>query len=145
VNAYWQAGIGFDFIIPFDQRQFRIRPSLDYVGQSVDVEGVATRTLRGASNVDLPGGNRIGASSDDKIIHGLGPRIQIDVEVAKNDEFTVSLFVESGFYWMLSDRSVRFSSTDAAGESATFKVKLDDFAPQGGAGIRIAWTGFGSR
>lgn len=141
VNAYWHAGIGIDLTLPFDRRQFRLRPSLDYVGQAVEIEGRAERVLRGASNVELPGGTRIGASSDEELIHGLGPRLQLDVEVAEIRELTISLFVEAGFFWMLSDRELRASRTDAAGESVRFEVELDGFAPQGGAGIRVAWTG----
>jgi hypothetical protein len=141
VNAYWHAGVGIDLTLPFDRRQFRLRPSLDYVGQAVEIEGRAERILRGASNVELPGGSRIGASSDEELIHGLGPRIQLDVEVAEIRELTISLFVEAGFFWMLSDRELRASKTDAAGDSVRFDVELDAFAPQGGAGIRVAWTG----
>jgi len=139
-NLYWHAGVGIEITLPIDQRQFRIRPSLDYVGQVVESEGRVERSLRGASNIDL-GGSSVSAQSQDKVIHGFGPRLQIDVEVAQINEFSVSLFVEAGLFWMLSDRKFDYSETNGAGDTGSFEVEMDEFAPQGGFGIRIAWTG----
>jgi hypothetical protein len=152
LNGNWFAGIGVDLTLPISRRQFHLRPSIDYFGQSWEAEGLVARTSAVSVRPDpplpaLPPAERvqnrieaIKATSDTNIMHGVGPRLQLVLQLAEVGEFGVDLFLETQFYWILSDNDVQFSGSNAAG-SASFESEVDSFVGQGGGGIRVVWKG----
>jgi hypothetical protein len=142
LNGNWFAGIGVDLTLPVSRRQFHLRPSIDYFGQSWQAESSIERT----STTNPPGQpltslfETIDASSEKKIMHGVGPRLQFILELAEVGPIGVDLFLETQFYWILSDSAVQISGSSADG-NASFTTEVDSFVGQGGGGVRIVWKG----
>lgn len=144
-DASWYLGIGVEFTLPFAERQFKLRPSVDYFGQSLRFAGTVLRRDRAAAAPGLPEGSVLReptvTASTDELTHAVGPRVTLDVDVARVGAFSLNVFVEAQFYWILSDRTYAFSGSNADGDTADFVVKADPLIAQGGAGLRIVWRG----
>ena len=134
----WYAGLGVEFTLPLGRRQFKLRPSVDYFGQSLGFEGSVARVDR-----NFQGGvvDRFSVSaSTSEIVHAVGPRITFDVETARVGAFSFNVFLETQLYWILSERDIYFGGQNADG-TADFHVKLRPLIAQGGAGLRVVWHG----
>jgi len=135
----WYAGLGVEFTLPVSQRRFKIRPSIDYFGQPLEFRANATRADRGGENSEVLRRISITGSASETV-HAVGPRLTFDIEAARVGAFSLNIFLETQFYWILSDRDIAFSGT-SNGASADFRVKLDPLIAQGGGGLRIVWNG----
>jgi hypothetical protein len=139
----WIAGLGVEFTLPFAQRQFKLRPSIDYFGRSLKLNGMVERMDLGDPGVVGPSGllqtTSISASSS-QLLHALGPRVSLDIEAARLARFSLNVYFEGQLYWIFSDRSFAFGGSNN-GDTASFGVAFDPLVSQGGAGLRIVWTG----
>jgi len=135
----WYAGLGVEFTLPVSERQLRIRPSVDYFGQALRFEGQVDRIDRGPPDGHVVQTSRISASADE-LTHAIGPRLAFEVEAVRLGEFALNVFVEGQFFWIVSNRDFPFVGSNG-GDSASFRAELDSLVSQGGAGLRIAWTG----
>jgi hypothetical protein len=144
----WYAGLGVEFTLPIGQRRFRLRPSVDYFGQPLRFDGSVTRVDRTEQNPNLDPPTVAGeiireptvSVSASELVHALGPRLTLDVEVARLGAFSLNPFLEAQLYWILSERDFTFRGQSADG-SADFRVKLRPLIAQGGAGLRVVWRG----
>jgi hypothetical protein len=142
----WYAGLGVELTLPIGQRRFKLRPSVDYYAQPLSIDGNVARVDRTVQNFQLGtvDGEIVRAlsvsASAEELVHALGPRIVFDVEAARVGAFSLNVFLESQFYWIVSERDIFFSGQSADG-TADFQVKLRPLIAQGGAGMRIVWRG----
>jgi hypothetical protein len=148
-DVIWYAGLGVEFTLPVSRRQFKLRPSVGYFGQSLQFDGTVSRVDRaGRPRLGFPDDPPEGtilrelsvSGSTDEIVHGLGPRLAIDAEVARVGAFSLNAFLEAQLFWILSDRDISFSG-QSADVTADFDVKLRSLIAQGGGGLRIVWRG----
>jgi hypothetical protein len=144
-NVNWYLGLGVEFTLPIAERQFKLRPSIDYFGQSLRFDGTAARRDRADGAGSVPEGTVLReptvSASTDELTHAVGPRLTLDVDVARVGSFSLNVFVEAQIYWILSDRTYAFSGSNADGDTADFVVEADPLVAQGGAGLRIVWRG----
>lgn len=138
-DVNWYAGLGVEFTLPVSQRQFKIRPSVDYFGQSLGFRGIARRDDRGGDSAEILRTISI-SSSASEIAHAVGPRLTFDIEAARVGAFSLNVFLETQFYWILSNRNIALSGTSDSA-SADFRISLDPLIAQGGGGLRIVWHG----
>ncbi|HEY5657595.1 MAG TPA: hypothetical protein VIY27_07370 [Myxococcota bacterium] len=134
----WRAGLGVEIALPIGGRAFRLQPSVDYFGQSLQFDGEVTRVNKDFFGTPLQSFSVSGSSSE--IVHSLGPRLTLDIEAARVGSFALNVFLESQFYWVLSEREFAFGGQSPDG-TADFRVKLRPLLAQGGAGLRIVWRG----
>jgi hypothetical protein len=144
-DVSWYAGLGVEFTLPVSRRQFKLRPSISYFGQSLSFDANARRVDRSGRVIGGPPEGTIirepsVSASTDALVHALGPRLTLDVEAARVGNFSLNVFLETQFYWILSDRDISFSGQSADG-TADFHVKLRPLIAQGGAGLRVVWRG----
>ncbi|MDG2334991.1 MAG: hypothetical protein P8Q97_12255 [Myxococcota bacterium] len=128
INAMWILGAGLEVTLPVLSRQFHLRASADYVGQSFgSINGswdrqnsfdVCTSSAAPASPfaycVDPPTGQSIThpkftsprisqtGSVDGFTTHALGAGVQLDVDVYKKGDLRLSLFLELRVAWLMS-------------------------------------------
>jgi hypothetical protein len=151
VNGSLTAGLGFDITLPIASKQFHLRPSINWFGQSLKGEA---RTVRSTSlerthncsardefrtiggmqvlcnDRTLNNNNRdrtdsytvtymqtdeVRSKSGERWMHGLGPRLELDIEVAKVGNMIFEFFAQVGIYWILTDRTIEHSSTGQIG------------------------------
>lgn len=155
VNVNWRAGLGMEFTIPWGDRHFSIRPSLDYFGQSVEANGSNSRIQKpGQPSIR----DTVSVNSGTQIMHGIGPSLEFDLDVARAGPVTLEIFLTTSFYWLLGSNEFGFEGSGVRTCSApgtpicspevvnyvptgTFSAEVGDFVAEGGAGLRIVWTG----
>lgn len=156
VNLNWRVGLGMEFMIPWGERHFSIRPSIDYFGQSVEANGSNSR-------IQKPGQpeirDMVSVNSGTEIMHGIGPTLEFDLDVAQAGPVTLEVFLTTSFYWLLGSNEFGFDGSGTRTCSApgtpicspsvvnyvptgSFTAEVGDFVAEGGAGLRIVWTGW---
>ena len=131
IDLMWGAGVGFEVTLPVLSRQFHLRTSVEYVGQSFgpiratyDRTGsfdVCTTPFNPATHPGQPFAGCASSTAGVQITHpkfnmpqvtayaagsgftthGIGPRVQLDVDVFKRGDVRMSLFLELGFAWLM--------------------------------------------
>jgi hypothetical protein len=128
IDLMWTAGVGFEVTLPVLSRQFHLRMSANYLGQSFgDIRASFDRTssFDVCTTAATQGGvpfSGCGTSSGVGVLihpkytapqivgytsgsgfttHAVGPRVKIDVDVFKRGDLRMSLFLELGVAWLL--------------------------------------------
>jgi hypothetical protein len=145
LNWSWSAGLGAEFTLPFLDRDFKIRTSVNYFGQSLDFAGSAKRDDRAGGTQGRNGAIvetlRISGASASKTLHAIGPELGFSGEVARTGPLSLNVFAEARFYWLLNGGDIRYSTSSADG-IASFVADPKSLVAQGGAGLRITWEGY---
>lgn len=133
------AGAGVAFTLESMGRRIRIRPSVEYLREELDVVGRVNRalippggTLENVELIELTG-------SRSEVYHGLGPGLEIEADTARAGPVVLTLFVSGQAYRILGDRTTEFSTTDGSGHVATWTFKKDAWSWRGGVGLRFRW------
>lgn len=143
-----RSGAGMVFSTEFRGRPLRIKPSVEYLRRKLDFTGGVNRV------VQLPGTgqgipNRISSLdetrieivslSDKRTFHGLGPGLELELDVARAGQFVVSLSAGFKAFHFLDGRDVKLTGADNVGEQVTFDFELDQWVFRGDTGIRVRW------
>jgi hypothetical protein len=157
------AGGGIAFSFDAWGRRFRIKPSVEYLREEVEVTGVVSGATiddpgvlaRPNENPPIPGRPPTfnffnGSGSERQVFHGIGPGLEAEVDVARNGSLIVSVLVSGGAYRILGDRTVEFSAPlvqTGSGSTivspphtATWKYKKDPWSYRAHVGIRLRWA-----
>ncbi|MDH5565403.1 MAG: hypothetical protein OEY15_01900 [Myxococcales bacterium] len=143
-DVAWSAGLGVEFTLPLAERQIKLRPSIDYFGQSLQLDSRIERVDMGLQGAPINAVTVVQtttlAASRGELVHAIGPRLSVDVETGRIGRFSLNVFVETQFYWIVSNRTFIYGASNGA-DSADFRAVLDPLVAQGGAGLRIVWSG----
>ena len=151
------AAIGIAF--PFEVRgyQLRLKPSAGWIRYEVAVEGAVLHAICAGggtlcrTDAIPPGFARLIElrGSDSQWFNGIGPGLEIEMDVHRSGSFGVSLFLDGHAYRVLGDRSVEFSDsatfTDPLGGPDTYvanwSFEVDPWIYRAGLGVRFHWLG----
>ena len=143
----WYAGVGIAFTIPLPKDgALRIKPSVEYNGEHIDMRGRVTSVTEPQPDVFLV---HRSLATDSTTDHFVGPGLELEFLLGRSARrFGFSIYADSRFLWLVSDRTLSFAgpTTDLDGNptgTATYTVKRDSLNIRFGAGIRFSWTGFG--
>ncbi len=142
-DAQWFAGVGASFEIPVATRLVVLKPSFNYIGQSI--EWVATAEQQTSTALGSP----LVPFSDNasQIHHGLAGSLQIESDLDAIGPVTPSVFVRGLVgVWLWGDRSAlipvgTFASDGRPILETTSDAHLDQLHFNVSIGIRLAWTG----
>ncbi len=128
IDLMWNAGVGFEVTLPVLSRQFHLRTSVIYLGQSFgDIRASYDRTnsfdvcTTAAIQSGIPFSGCSTQSGTVTLIHpkytapqivgytsgsgftthAVGPTVKLDVDVFKRGDLRMSLFLELGVAWLL--------------------------------------------
>ena len=143
----WYAGVGIAFTIPLPlDGALRIKPSVEYNGEHIDMRGRVTSVTEPQPDVFLV---HRSLATDSTTDHFVGPGLELEFILGRSARpIAFSIYADSRFLWLVSDRTLSFAgpTTDIDGNptgTATYTVKRDSLNIRFGAGIRFSWTGFG--
>ncbi len=133
------AGLGVAFSFELWERRYRIRPSIQYLHEKVEVSGVMLDaegqqviqnfvlveefdliTLTGRSN---------------KTLHSLGGGFELETDVHRLKSGTISIGLGFHAYRIMGDRRFEFSALRGA-DSATWRATMDPLVYRGGFAFR---------
>jgi len=153
-NLVMHAGVGLAWPVQAFGRDLHLRFSLEYVWQTMDVEGTVRRAVCNVDNgsggcgaiSENNGGGGINdfreidlRSDKDLSLHGLGPGFELEVDAARIGSVlpTVSIGVQA--YRFLGDRDVKFYTRNEYDETARFTFEQKPWAVRAGVGVRFRW------
>jgi hypothetical protein len=145
-DLVWSAGGGVAFTFDVFERRLRIKPSFEWIRQTMVVEGDFRRLVQLRRFPPGPG-----LTLDDfrpillfvaknKVFHGIGPGLEIEVDSNRAGPFVVSTFLGVRVYRILGDRNLKLDTENEFGETATYRYKNRRVVYQGAMGIRIRWA-----
>lgn len=134
------AGIGFSITIDTEERRFRIKPSIEYLVEEVEISGLVHRAT--SIDPDIPSFNFFVISgAEEKYFHGIGPGLEVEADIVRKGPVMLALTGSGGAYYNLGDRDVVVSSTDPTGaESATWRYRRDAWTYRFNVGLRFRWA-----
>jgi hypothetical protein len=142
------AGAGVAFTLEAWERRIRIKPSVEYLREEIEVEGVVKRAVQtryrrpSPTAEDFPDGFRLIelSGSEKQVFHGIGPGLEVEIDTLRAGPFMLAVYVSGSAHAFLGDREVEFSDTNADGESAAWRFEKNEWAFRGFVGLRFRWV-----
>ena len=140
----WSAGTGVAFSVEVFGRSLRVKPSLEYLHQEMDLIGVVHRAvkLQGqiVSALDLSGFRLLSLTHEEKRGYdGIGPGLELEVDTARLGPFVSSVYLMGRAYHLFGNLDTTFSQTNEFGETATWTFQPNQWVWRGGVGFRFRW------
>lgn len=138
------AGLGVAFTLDIGHRRIRIKPSVEYLRETLDITGIVNRAVK----IDNPAPPAEGldnfrlislTSSTTEVYHGVGPGLEFEADALRAGPFMLSLFVAGQAYSIFGNRDIELSDTNEFGETAQWRFQKDAWGWGARAGLRFRW------
>jgi hypothetical protein len=144
VGGLWvTAGAGIAFTFEVKERAIRIKPSVEYLREELEISGLVRRAVAPPSgnSPNLSDFRAITLATDaTRVYHGIGPGIDLELDTRRTGPFVLSVFL-SAKAWNFPDNTEKtFTSVNEYGEQAVFSVLKNDWAFAGALGLRFRWV-----
>ena len=139
-NVAWRLGLGLQFEMPVQDRRVFIQGSLDYLGQSVSLEGEVVHVTGLGDGGRSPFLVQELHTRETHAQHSLGPRLAIETHVGRAGPIGFSAFAEASALFLVAGDSQETTARDAT-DSAEFDYDAEPWIIQAGVGIRLRWLG----
>ncbi len=73
--------------------------------------------------------DEVRSKTGERWMHGIGPRLELDIEVAKVGNMVFEFFAQVGIYWILTDRTITHSSSGTIGDGTCVQKNPDFLDP----------------
>jgi hypothetical protein len=113
---------------------------LDYLGQSVSLEGSVVHVTGLGAGGRSPFVVQRLHTRDTHAQHSLGPRLVIEADVGRAGPIGFSAFAEMGALFLVAGASQETSARDAT-DNVQFDYKAESWIIQAGVGVRLRWLG----
>ena len=136
------AGAGITFTTTVSERTLRIKTSLEYLREEIEVSGVVQRAARVTqATPDLSAFRVILLSATGSwVYHGLGPGLELELDTGRAGPFVLSLFA-GGKAWSFLDNPKRvLVASNEYGEHAEWTFLKNQWAFGGTLGLRFRWV-----
>ena len=150
------ATAGLSFPARFLEREFRIKPSVGWIRYKVDATGLVVDAECDPDNrctTDFFGSGFLREThlegSGSRTFDGIGPGLDLEMDVYRWGQLGVSLFLGAGAYHVLGGRTITFSTSEEFDDQigtndlavADFEVEVKPWIYRAHLGIRFAWVG----
>jgi hypothetical protein len=140
----WSAGGGIAFSFDVLGRRLRVKPSLEYLRQELDLIGVVHRAVKLQQtevNIhDLRDFRLLSLTHEEKQSYdAIGPGLELELDAARLGPFVSSVYLMGRGYHLFGDLETTFSETNEFDETATWTFRPDRWAWRGGVGFRFRW------
>jgi hypothetical protein len=156
------AGLGVAFTFEVGERRLRLKPSVEWVREEIEVEGVVQRAVQTAPSPPLdtvfPQGFRFISldASDKKTYNGIGPGLELEMDTVRTGPLMMTVYLAGQAYSFLGDLEVELSDSEIPPctsatlcsssfpnppppETATWSFEKERWAFRGGVGLRFRW------
>jgi hypothetical protein len=147
------AGAGVALTFEAWDRRFRLKPSVEWMREEIEVSGEVSRAVQTSFPAiagNFPQGFRLInlAGKERKAYNGIGPGIEFEADTARVGPLFLTVYIAGQAYHFLGDLEVEFTEsqcsvtppcTPAQVESATWSFEKNRWAFQSGVGLRFRW------
>jgi hypothetical protein len=138
--ALWSAGVGADLTLPFDEEQFHIVTTLDYIGMAIQGEGAYSRRTSSQNpqaqdaiieSIDVVG--------DAEIYHGLSSSIRLGIDAYEEEAWTWQVYVAGRVSYFFANKDLGSSGSTDLGDFE-FVSEMDGMQYQVFTGITVRFN-----
>ena len=137
------AGLGVAFTVDFGRLRMRIKPSVEYLRETLDITGIVNRAvkLRFAPPAEGLDNFRLISltSSTTEVYHGVGPGLELEADTVRAGPFMMSIYLAGQVYSIFGNRDVELSNTNEFGETAEWSFEQSAWGGGARAGLRSRW------
>ena len=136
------AGAGVTFTTSVSERTVRIKTSLEYMREEIELTGVVQRAVRVSQLTPNLSAFRaiLLSASGSWVYHALGPGLEVELDTGRAGPFVLSLFA-GGKGWAFLDNPKRvIVASNEYGEHAEFTFLKNQWAFGGTLGLRFRWV-----
>jgi hypothetical protein len=136
------AGAGVTFTVRLWDRTVRIKPSVEYMREELEITGLVHRAVQINSPSDGIEDFRLIELSDSesKVYNGIGPGIEFEADAARAGDFLLSVYLSGQSYYFLGDLGVVLSDTNEYGETAVWTFEKNPWGWGARVGLRFRWV-----
>jgi len=140
----WSAGLGAAFGFDVLGRRVRVKPSLEYLHQELELIGTVHRAVKlkhpQVSVVDFRDFRLLQLSgTETESYDGIGPGLEVEADAARLGPFVSSVYATARGYYLLGDLDTEFSASNEFGETATWSFEPQRWVWRAGVGLRFRW------
>jgi hypothetical protein len=139
------AGVGVAFTTTLFGRIVRLKPSVEYLRQEVDLLGSVRRAVKiqdpTTDFVSLSGFRLIALSaSSEETMHGIGGGLELEGDAGRVGPLVLSVFIDGRGYRFTGNLKHTLTDTNERGETASWHFDFDPWAWRAGIGARVRWS-----
>jgi len=154
-NPLMRAGLGVAFTVDALGGRLRVRTSIEYLREQVEIQGAVRRAVCiipprpqetcGARGVNNGGGGLADFRKVDlrrtvtKDFHGIGPGLEFETDVGRIGSIVPAVSIGGQAFRFLGRRKISFSTSNEFGETLRASFEKDPWAYRVGVGIRLRW------
>jgi hypothetical protein len=144
----YSADLGIAFPFEISGYRMRVKPSFGWIWYEVEVKGLLLESQKPfpafpvIRYIKLDNSQRQG-------FPGIGPGLEIEMDVARYGDLLTSIFVGGNIYRILGDRSVDMSDATTHADffgtntyTANWTFDVDPWLYNAGLGLRVRWLGW---
>lgn len=137
-------GVGLAFTVDLLDQRFRIKPSIEYIRERLNITGKVNRVVQVAQDPSpaTPTDFRFITlkAQDQQTYHALGPGLEIEADSNQLGPFTLSPFISGQGHYFFGDLDVTLRDSNEFNESATWRFSRDRWQWVARLGVRLRWT-----
>ncbi len=161
-DTVYSAGLGVAFTFEVFERTVRIKPSVEYLHEEIEVTGLVNRAVKrdptAAPGAPADPAFRATSFSDFRLIYlnasqkkafnGIGPGLEVEGDAARLGPLVLSVYLSGSGYRFIGNRKVSLTDTNSDGdgcnlegdcETASWEFEHDPWAWRGNVGLRFRW------
>ena len=138
----FKAGLGAAFTVELADMPMRIKPSVQYLRQTIQVNGLVNRAVAVGGTITTDFRVISLSSSEERAYNALGPAIEVEVDASRMGPVVLTPFVNFQAFAILDNDPIVMadSFTDATGtETAAWFFKNKGWIYSGAVGLRFRW------
>ena len=139
---FLMAGAGIAFTFRPGERALRIKPSVQYVREEINVSGLAQRAVQ--PNLVGPTLNqfrRILLSVEQTVVyHGVGPGLDVELDTRRAGPFVLTVFAGAKAWNFLNNDKLIQQDQNIYGEFANWQFLKTKWGFGGAIGLRFRWV-----
>jgi len=137
------AGAGAAFTLDAWDHALRIKPSLEYIREQVEVRGVVRRSVvvdhLDSATLDKFRHVNLSARAT-HVYHGLGPGLELELDTRRAGPVVLSLYLGAKAWAFLNNDKQTLVAANADNEYAVFQFLKNRWAFSGNFGLRFRWV-----
>jgi len=137
----FSAGLGVAFTLDLGERRLRIKPSVEYMREKIEITGQVNRAVKINQPASQTSDFRLIelSSSASEVYHGVGPGLELELDAARLGPLMSTVFVAGQGYRYFGQLKVDLSDVNNFGESANWSFEKQRWGWGGRAGVRFRW------
>ena len=140
----YSGGAGIAFSADILDHRVRIKPSVEYLRQEIEFNGVVHRAVKlrtPTGTSDLSQFRLISLTAfHNETYDGVGPGLELEVDAARLGPFISSVFINGRGYYLFGNFDVEMHQTNEFQETASWTVEPERWAWRSGVGFRVRWS-----